>query len=142
MVLNGRLGYLGELTGNRDHPPCPQIWASSPEKPLKAVKILFYLFWVKVNFTQQQGSDRRASSGSKREFANTEIKEGTGPWRPLVDLKQDLVTRQHTGLSNLIPGVKFQNVQHAAVCCYTYLDGQSRWSLSQMSAFRSHRNPY
>lgn len=28
------------------------------------------------------------------------MKGGTGPWRPLVNLKQDLVLRQHTFLSN------------------------------------------
>lgn len=118
-------------------PPHPQNWASSPKKALKAAKILFYLFGVKVGFTQQQGTDSPGVLGSKREPVNTEIKEGAGPWRSLVDFRQDLVPGQHTFLSSLIPRVKFQNFQYAAVSRYTYLDGQSRWSLVQMSAFRS-----
>ena len=133
------MGYAGECVGKGGTLPCHQSWALSPEAFLKTAKILSYLSRDKVGFTQQQG-DRPNGSRSKKESMNIEIKEETGPWRLLVNFKPDLVPRQHTFLSKLTPGVKFQNFQHAAVSCYTYLDGQSKWFLVQMSAFHSQHH--
>lgn len=137
-----RMGYSGEVIGKRTPSP-PNLGIISREASESS--ILFSIFpRSRSALLHSSGIDpesqrvRPKVSRSKMESMNAEIKEETGPWRLLVNIKQDLVSRQHTFLSKLIPGRKSQNFQYASVSFYTYLDWQSKWFLVQISAFHRY----
>lgn len=146
MVLTVRMGYSGESIG-KGTPSPPKLGIMSREGSDSSR--LFSIFpRSRSALFHSSGIDpesqrvRPKDSGSKMESMNAEIKEETGPWRLLVNVKQDLVSRQHTFLSKLTPGLKSQNSQYVSVSCYTYLDGQSKWFLVRTSAFHRHYHQY
>ena len=147
MVLTVRMGYSGEAIG-KGTPSPPNLGIISREGsessrlfsifPRSRKDLYFTALLHSSGIDPESQSVRPRVSRSKMESMNAEIKEETGPWRLLVNIKQDLVSRQHTFLSKLIPGRKSQNFQYVSVSFFTYLDGQSKWFLVQISAFHRH----
>ena len=119
MVLTVRMGYSGEAIG-KGTPSPPNLGIISREGSESSR--LFSIFprtssalLHSSGIDPESQSVRPRVSRSKMESMNAEIKEETGPWRLLVNIKQDLVSRQHTFLSKLIPGRKSHNFQNVSV---------------------------